>query len=343
MLIQFYDVAGVFVYCAIGTAIILVRSIDMIIGIQGEARRRKWKGSISTSTARPSTLKSSPHFPQLKGAFGLLFFGPGRGCGGMTDRTAPATLHRLASWLICRGIPSGASRPLGACPIRRPSSAWRTHSLEGVEPQSFAIGNKTVALTVGEPQDVPPAFIAETIHAHARDFGRYPPIAGTPKFRAAVAAWLSRRFNLPGSAIDADKQILPLNGSREGLFFAIPPLTPDSKGGGRPVVLIPNPFYVTYPAAVLAAGAEPYYVPSRAKTGLACPISRPCPKLFSSARSLLFFARRQTPKAPAPRPPIGGCCSNSPTLTISLCWRMNAIVRSMSPHLQSVQPRCATP
>src|SRR4029077_2470386 len=84
--------------------------------------------------------------------------------------------------------------------------------------------------TAGEPQDTPPPLIAETLALHARDFGRYPPIAGTPSFRAAAASWLCRRFNVPNSAINPDKEIIPLNGSREGLFFAIPPLTPETKG-----------------------------------------------------------------------------------------------------------------
>jgi aspartate/methionine/tyrosine aminotransferase len=144
---------------------------------------------------------------------------------------------------------------------------------------------------VGEPRDAPPPFIAEIIHAHRNDFGRYPPIAGTIGFRAAVADWLGRRFNLPATGIDPDRQILPLNGSREGLFFAVPPLVPDSKNGGRPVVLVPNPFYVTYPTAVLAAGAEPYYVPARARPAF-FPIAG-VPKRSSNARWRLFlFALR---------------------------------------------------
>jgi aspartate/methionine/tyrosine aminotransferase len=184
----------------------------------------------------------------------------------------------------------------GRLALAPPSSFQRlAQLLEGIEPQSFAIGNAPVALTVGEPQDIPPAFISEIIHAHARDFGRYPPIAGTPKFRASVANWLSRRFNLPASSIDADKQIIPLNGSREGLFFAIPPLTPESKGGGRPVVLIPNPFYVTYPAAVLAAGAEPYYVPSRAKTGF-LPDFASVPKHILERTVAAFFCSPSNPE-----------------------------------------------
>ena len=139
--------------------------------------------------------------------------------------------------------------------------------LDGVNPISFPVGDAPVAMTVGEPQEDPPDFITEIVNANARDFGRYPPIAGTPEFRKSTAAWACRRFGLPATAIDPDRQILPLNGSREGLFLAVPPLTPETKNGGRPVVLLPNPFYVTYPAATFAAGAEAYYVDARAETG----------------------------------------------------------------------------
>jgi aspartate/methionine/tyrosine aminotransferase len=177
-----------------------------------------------------------------------------------------------------------------------PSSFQRlAQLLEGVNPQSFPIGNSPVALTVGEPQEAPPPFIAEVIARHARDFGRYPPIAGTPSFRASVAGWLSRRFNLPATAIDADKEIIPLNGLREGLFFALPPLVPESKAGGRPVVLVPNPFYVTYPAAVLAAGAEPYYVPARAETGFLPDFAR-VPKAILERTVAAFFCSPSNPE-----------------------------------------------
>jgi aspartate/methionine/tyrosine aminotransferase len=167
--------------------------------------------------------------------------------------------------------------------------------LKDITPEAYAVGAAPVALTVGEPQDAPPPFIAEIVHAQARDFGRYPPIAGSASFRAAAAAWLSRRFNLPASAIDPDKQILPLNGSREGLFFALFPLVPESKAGGRPVVLIPNPFYVTYPAAVIAAGAEPYYVPARAETGF-LPDFASVPKAILSRTVAAFLCSPSNPE-----------------------------------------------
>lgn len=186
-----------------------------------------------------------------------------------------------------------------------PSSSFQrlAQLLDGVLPESFPPGKSgPIVLTVGEPQDEPPALIAETIAKHARDFGRYPPIAGTPSFRTAAARWLCRRFNLPASSIDADKQIIPLNGSREGLFFAIPPLTPETKNGGRPVVLIPNPFYVTYPAAVLAAGAEAYYVPSREETGF-LPDFASVPKDVLERTVAAFFC--------SPSNPEGACATAS--------------------------------
>jgi aspartate/methionine/tyrosine aminotransferase len=173
--------------------------------------------------------------------------------------------------------------------------------LQGADPQAFAIGNAPVAMTVGEPRDAPPPFIAEIIHAHRNDFGRYPPIAGTVGFRAAVADWLRRRYNLPAASIDPDRQILPLNGSREGLFFAVPPLVPESKNGGRPVVLVPNPFYVTYPSAVLATGAEPYYVPARAATGF-LPDFGAVPKAILERTVAAFFCSPSNPE---------GACANA--------------------------------
>jgi len=67
-------------------------------------------------------------------------------------------------------------------------------------------------------------------------------------------------------SVDPDKHLLPLNGTREGLFLAPFIVTPEKKAGQTPAVLIPNPFYQCYAAAVLAAGAEPVFVPARAET-----------------------------------------------------------------------------
>src|SRR5579862_8358686 len=76
-----------------------------------------------------------------------------------------------------------------------------------------------ITLSLGEPQHPVPAFVAPVLAKHIADFGRYPLAKGIEPFRRAAANWLSTRFHLP-RAINPDSEILVLNGSREGLFFA---------------------------------------------------------------------------------------------------------------------------
>jgi aspartate/methionine/tyrosine aminotransferase len=123
-----------------------------------------------------------------------------------------------------------------------------------------------VNLSVGDPRGVVPEFVTEAIARHAHQFGEYPPINGTADWREAAADWLRRRFDLPESAVDPDKHLLPLNGTREGLFLAAFIAMPETKAGGKPTILIPNPFYQCYAAAALAAGAEPVFVPATVAT-----------------------------------------------------------------------------
>ena len=77
-----------------------------------------------------------------------------------------------------------------------------------------------VLLSIGEPQDAPPAFIVDEIAKAAATFSRYPPARGTPEYLEACAAWLDRRYGLPSGMIDPKTMILAVPGSREGLFFA---------------------------------------------------------------------------------------------------------------------------
>ncbi len=56
------------------------------------------------------------------------------------------------------------------------------------------------------------------------------------------------------------RHILPLNGSREGLFSAIFPAMARRPDIARPAVLMPNPFYQAYLAAALAGRGEPVFL-----------------------------------------------------------------------------------
>src|ERR1700754_802180 len=124
--------------------------------------------------------------------------------------------------------------------------------LNGIEP-----AKPSITMAVGDPQGEVPPFIAEALAREAASFGRYPAANGTEGWRLAASNWISRRFGLPASFVHPDKHVLPLNGSREGLFLSLFPLMPKTKAGGQPAVAMPNPFYQAYAAAALAAGAEP--------------------------------------------------------------------------------------
>ncbi|MEM6942714.1 MAG: aminotransferase class I/II-fold pyridoxal phosphate-dependent enzyme [Pseudomonadota bacterium] len=134
--------------------------------------------------------------------------------------------------------------------------------LDGIEP-----GRAETAMSIGEPQHPVPDFVMPTMAAHAASLSKYPPNEGIPALREAASAWLARRYGAAEGYRDPERQILPLNGTREGLFNACLALCPEEKNGKRPAVLLPNPFYQCYAVAALQAGAEPVYVPATAETG----------------------------------------------------------------------------
>ena len=68
----------------------------------------------------------------------------------------------------------------------------------GVTP---AAGLAHIAMSIGEPQHSPPAFVLDSLRDNLHRLGSYPATAGLPEFRAAAARWLERRFGL--HAVDA--------------------------------------------------------------------------------------------------------------------------------------------
>ena len=124
-----------------------------------------------------------------------------------------------------------------------------------------------ITLSLGEPQHPIPDFVGPVLAKHIGDFGRYPLAKGIEPFRKAAANWLAHRFALP-RPIDPDSEVLVLNGSREGLFFAA--LTAVRYAGerrGSPAILMPNPFYPVYGTGARAAGCEQIYLPTTVANG----------------------------------------------------------------------------
>jgi N-succinyldiaminopimelate aminotransferase len=114
-----------------------------------------------------------------------------------------------------------------------------------------------IALSIGEPKHATPAFIREALVAHMDGLTQYPTTKGLPELRQAIASWICRRFNIPAGQVDAETQVLPVNGTREALFSLVQAVIDPRE---NPVVIMPNPFYQIYEGAALLAGAEPYYL-----------------------------------------------------------------------------------
>ena len=125
-------------------------------------------------------------------------------------------------------------------------------------------GGDPINMTIGEPRHAFPDWVGQVISDTLEGFGRYPANDGTADLQNAIAEWVKRRY---GVVIEAASQVLPLNGTREGLFNAALALCPEVKNGQTPVILTPNPFYQVYAVAALAVGAEPVYVAATDETG----------------------------------------------------------------------------
>ncbi|HRP96177.1 MAG TPA: succinyldiaminopimelate transaminase [Rhodocyclaceae bacterium] len=118
------------------------------------------------------------------------------------------------------------------------------------------VGLKPIRLSIGEPQHPTPPFIMQALADNLGGLASYPSTLGSDALCEAIAAWLTRRYDL--AAIDAATQVLPVNGSREALFAFAQCVIDGTRAGAR--VLCPNPFYQIYEGAALLAGAAPVFL-----------------------------------------------------------------------------------
>ena len=114
-----------------------------------------------------------------------------------------------------------------------------------------------ISLSIGEPRHSPPQFVLDALTANLAGYGSYPTTAGIPQLRAAAAAWLTRRFQLPQGSVDPETMLIPVNGTREGLFAFAQAMVDAARA---PLVVMPNPFYQIYEGAAFLAGAQPYFL-----------------------------------------------------------------------------------
>ncbi len=143
--------------------------------------------------------------------------------------------------------------------IQSPFAALRTQ-LDGITP-----GQSPLDCTIGAPKHPAPDWVKDKLNEAIGSLGAYPAIRGSNELRAAIINWAENRFETLQGQL-TDDHCLPLNGSREGLFYACFSAKARRSDINKPVVLLPNPYYQVYSAAAIAAGAEPVFLNATEQT-----------------------------------------------------------------------------
>lgn len=115
----------------------------------------------------------------------------------------------------------------------------------------------SISLGIGEPKHPSPDFVRQVIADNLDKLANYPSTKGTDELRETIADWATRRFHLEPHSLSPERNIVPVNGTREGIFSLVQSVI-DSD---RPAAVVsPNPFYQVYEGAAFLAGATPHYL-----------------------------------------------------------------------------------
>ena len=120
-------------------------------------------------------------------------------------------------------------------------------------------GRDICSLSAGEPDFDTPDFIVEATRQALRDgITRYGPAAGDPELREAVAEKLSSGNGIATSP----EQVLITNGGKQAIYNLFQVLlNPDDE------VLLPAPYWLSYPEMAALAGAKVKLIPTQAEEG----------------------------------------------------------------------------
>jgi len=160
---------------------------------------------------------------------------------------------------------------------------------------AIAAGKDVINLGVGDPDQPTPKFIIDRMHTAIEDpkNHRYPFDEGVPEYRRQAAAWMKQRF---GVTVDADRELITLIGSKEGL--AKLPLAVVDPGD---FVLVPQPGYPVYNAASLFAGGQVFHMPLTHGNGWLPDLDAIPASIAGSAR-LMFLNYPNNPTAAVATP-----------------------------------------
>jgi aspartate aminotransferase len=157
-----------------------------------------------------------------------------------------------------------------------------------------AAGEDVIGFGAGEPDFPSPRHVVEAAAAacHQPRFHRYTPTAGLPELRAAIAAKTMRDSGLRAEA----SQVLVTNGGKHALYQAFATLLDPGDE-----VLLPAPYWVTYPEAIALAGGVPVVVATGPAGGFRAGVEQLEAATTSRTKLLVFVSPSNPTGAVYPR------------------------------------------
>ena len=150
-----------------------------------------------------------------------------------------------------------------------------------------AAGRPVIGFGAGEPDFPTPDYIVEAAVKACREpkWHRYTPAGGIPELKAAIAA---KTLRDSGYAVDAS-QVLVTNGGKQALYNAFATiLDPGDE------VLLPAPYWTTYPEAIRLAGGVPVEIMTDESTGFRTSVAQ-LEKAMTPATKVLVFVSPSNP------------------------------------------------
>src|SRR5262245_60477275 len=138
--------------------------------------------------------------------------------------------------------------------------------------QREQLGRDVIDFGMGDPREPTPAFLREALRAAVPEVSSYPTVRGSASLRRAIAGYFARRF---GVTLDPERHVLPLNGTKEGIFTSHLAFL-DRRATKRAVVTF-EPSYPVYAAGAEYAGGTVEAIPLRAVDGF-----RPRPEALAA-------------------------------------------------------------
>jgi aspartate/methionine/tyrosine aminotransferase len=150
-----------------------------------------------------------------------------------------------------------------------------------------AAGRPVIGFGAGEPDFPTPDYIVEAAVAACRDprWHRYTPAGGLPELKTAVA---EKTLRDSGYKVEAS-QVLITNGGKQALYNAFAALLDPGDE-----VLLPAPYWTTYPESISLAGGKPIEIITDESTGYRTSIVQ-LEKAFTSKTKALVFVSPSNP------------------------------------------------